>query len=85
MDKLDDQSIQKIFEGQKQKSLLLRGEHFKQRKLRLKNLMDWILSHRTAIQEALFDDFRKPAAEVEFTETFIVINEIKHALKNLSR
>ena len=53
------------------------------RKARLKKLQDWILSNRTAIQEAMYLDFKKHPTEVDAIELFGVLSEIRHALANI--
>lgn len=40
---------------------------------------------RGELQQALFEDFRKPAIETDLTEIYQVVKEIKHAKDHLSR
>ncbi|HYF67816.1 MAG TPA: aldehyde dehydrogenase family protein [Ohtaekwangia sp.] len=60
-----------------------RSEPIQNRKTRLRKLRDWIHHNRIAIHEAMYSDFKKPALEVDGTELFHVLNEIKHALAHL--
>jgi aldehyde dehydrogenase (NAD+) len=61
----------------------LRRESIRARKERLEKLRLWIHGNRAAIHRAVYEDFRKPSVEVDGTELFHVLNEIKHALENL--
>ncbi|MBX2944617.1 MAG: aldehyde dehydrogenase family protein [Cyclobacteriaceae bacterium] len=77
--------INGLFEKQKNHSIRLRNEPISARKKRLELLRKWVLTHKPTIQQALYDDFRKPAMEVEATEIFPVIDELSNALVNLHR
>ena len=72
-----------LFENQLYKSISLRKESHEERILKLKKLRDWIKTHQTEIQQALWQDFNKPAPEVDLNEIFPVTSEINHAIKNL--
>lgn len=54
-----------------------------QRRKRLRQLHDAILKRRTAIQEAMWSDFRKNPTEVDISETSFVLVEIRHAIRRL--
>ncbi len=56
-----------------------------QRIERIRRLQTWITTHEAAIQQALFDDFRKPAAEVILGELMALHAEIKHTLRHLNQ
>jgi aldehyde dehydrogenase (NAD+) len=56
-----------------------------QRKAKLRALLEALLAHRLEAQEALAADFRKSPEEVDLTELYPVISEIKDALRHLSR
>ena len=62
-----------------------RSEPLENRKKRLRALREWIKLNRVAIQEAVYADFKKPSVEVDATEIFPVLDEIKLALENLER
>ena len=55
----------------------------KERKAKLKALHRAILKYRPQIKEAMYQDFRKPAFEVDLTEIYPIVGEIKNARKNL--
>lgn len=61
----------------------VKAEPFGNRLQRLQKLRHWIHNNRKAIHEAMFNDFRKAAVEVDSIEIFHVLNEIKLALQNL--
>ena len=75
--------LMKNFVLQKNKVQELKKEPSSKRKERLKRLRAWIHTNRTAIQEAMYADFKKPAVEVDSIELFQVLSEIKNALANL--
>lgn len=74
-----------VFEKLKGASVDLRAEPLQERKKRLRSLRTWIKANRPAIQQAIFNDFRKPATEVDTTEVFPALDEIKFALDNLDQ
>lgn len=63
----------------------VRTEPISNRRKRLKALAGWIKSNRKLIQQAIYDDFKKPEAETDATEIFAVLTEISHALTGLDR
>lgn len=56
-----------------------------QRKAKLKALLDALMAHRAEAQAALAADFRKAPEEVDLTELYPVISEIRDALRHLPR
>lgn len=70
--------LRSAFRAGRTRSLESRREHL----LALRALLD---RHADAIREALWADLRKPAMEVEVSETGFVIAEIDYALKRLAR
>jgi aldehyde dehydrogenase (NAD+) len=77
--------ISTVFEGLKASSVTLRKDPVSSRRKRLESLRTWIKTNRTGIQQAIYSDFRKPSAEVDTTEIFPALDEIKQALDNLDR
>jgi aldehyde dehydrogenase (NAD+) len=63
----------------------LRQEDAAARGPRLQRLADWLAAHRTDIQQALYQDFRKPAAETDITEIWPSLAEVKHTLRHLKK
>ena len=56
-----------------------------QRKAKLRALLAALMAHRAEAHAALWADFRKAPAEVDLTELYPVICELKDALRHLSR
>ena len=83
--KVDLDHILKVFDTLKAASIALRKESVPNRRTRLESLRTWIKANRSTIQQAIYADFRKPAAEVDTTEIFPALDEIKLALDNLDR
>jgi aldehyde dehydrogenase (NAD+) len=57
----------------------------RERIARIRRLHDALLARRDEIRAALWDDYRKPAAEVDLTEIFAVLGEARHAMRHLRR
>ncbi len=72
-----------LFEKQKRRSLALRKETIKERKLRLKAFEAHILSNRERIKNEIHKDFKKPLTEIDVSEIYPVLTEIRTAIKNL--
>jgi aldehyde dehydrogenase (NAD+) len=82
---LDTQKMQAVFAAQQKKALLLRQSTVSERKARLLRLRELLTHHETEFQQAVYADFRKPAAEVSSTEILVTLLSIKHAIKHLRR
>jgi aldehyde dehydrogenase (NAD+) len=54
-----------------------------ERKLLLRKIRNWIHQNRPLIHEAMYNDLGKPATEVDSTELFHVLNEVKLALEKI--
>lgn len=76
-------SIQQLFKRQKEQALKLRSAPVKERIKRLAQLQYWIENHQNEIQEALYEDFRKPAMEVNLTEIYPALSEVRLAISNV--
>ncbi|AMR28036.1 aldehyde dehydrogenase [Hymenobacter psoromatis] len=63
----------------------LRAEDVAARRRRLAQLADWIMANRAAIQQALFQDFKKPPEETDLTEIWPSLTEIKHSSRELKK
>jgi aldehyde dehydrogenase (NAD+) len=73
----------RVFERQKTRSQLLRCEPIAKRIERLAKLEAWLLANRERIQHGVHADFRKPLLEVETTEIYPVLTELRHCIKYL--
>jgi aldehyde dehydrogenase (NAD+) len=76
-------AMAKAFALQQNGVRTLRTELVSKRILRLKKLRDWIHANRSALHKAMYDDFRKNPTEVDGTELFHVLSEIKNAVEHL--
>ena len=72
-----------ILKKQKEQSLLLRQQSIKSRKSQLKELETFLLKNRERIQVAVNSDLKKPFMEVDLSELYPVLGEIRTAIKNL--
>lgn len=73
------------FEALRAQAPALRREAAAARCQRLQRLADWLTAHRTDIQQALYQDFRKPPAETDVTEIWASLVELKHTSRHLGR
>lgn len=76
-------AFQEIFSKQQKTALRWRSSTLEERSARLTKLRTWIKENQDLIRQALWEDFKKPAAEVDLSEIFPVTSEINHTLKNL--
>lgn len=76
-------TYQEVFKKQQTRAMALRTEKLNERARRLKKLQLWIEKNQKAIQDAIYRDFKKPALEVNITEIYPALTEIKHALLHL--
>ncbi|RAK68200.1 aldehyde dehydrogenase family protein [Hymenobacter edaphi] len=67
------------------RSEALRRESAAERAGRLQRLHQWISQNRAAVQQALHQDFGKPATETDVTELYATQAEIRHAIRHLKR
>ncbi|WP_026952976.1 aldehyde dehydrogenase family protein [Algoriphagus mannitolivorans] len=77
--------IYEIFDLQRFTANQWRTSTKKERSDRIQKLENWISSHRKEIQNALWEDFKKPPLETDFSEIYPVTSEINHNLKNLGK
>ncbi|MBF9219666.1 aldehyde dehydrogenase family protein [Hymenobacter ruricola] len=73
------------FEALRRRAAALRQEGVAARRARLQKLSSWLHAHRADIQQALFADFRKPAAETDLTEIWTSLVELKHTMAHLKK
>jgi len=75
--------IAEVFEQQRASRARLAAEPASARRQRIRRLLDWTEAHAGEIRQAAWEDFRKPAAEVDLSEIYPVYVEAKHALRHL--
>lgn len=72
-----------LLKKQKEKSILLRQQSIQSRKRQLKELEGFLLENRHRIQVAVNSDLKKSFMEVDLSELYPVLGEIRTALENL--
>jgi aldehyde dehydrogenase (NAD+) len=83
-----NQSVDKItqvFESQRTHRSSIRQSTAAQRIKKLQRIKDWLFENQILIQEALYDDFRKPTVETDSTEIYPVKAEIDHTAVHLRK
>jgi aldehyde dehydrogenase (NAD+) len=78
-------AIRQLFDKQKSHQYTIARTDAKARIAKLKKLQTALLERRQAIRDAVYADFKKPAAEVDLTEIYAVTTEIKHTARHLKR
>jgi aldehyde dehydrogenase (NAD+) len=77
--------IIRIYNLQRASELRVASATVKERKEKLRRILKATMAYRTAIQEALYKDFRKHPMEVDIAEIYKVTSEIKHTMAHLSK
>jgi len=75
--------IEHIYEAQQQHRKRVGATTAAQRIEKIGRLKEALFTHREEIRKALWDDYRKPAAEVDLSEIYPVVGEAKHAMRHL--
>ena len=81
--KVNVEAIDAIYQSQKANEQAVSACTAKERIAKLKKLMAVVLKYKPQIREAMYNDFKKHASEVDLTETLPITTEIKHAIKHL--
>jgi aldehyde dehydrogenase (NAD+) len=76
-------SLTALFDAQKARSLRLRVQPLTERKKLLRDFEKYFAAQRGRIQQAVFADFGKPATEVDMSEVYPVLTELRHTLAHL--
>jgi aldehyde dehydrogenase (NAD+) len=77
--------IDRLFEAQQQNRAAVGATTAAQRIEKLRRLEREVLNRRAEIQKAMWDDYRKPAAEVDLSEIYPVVSEARHAIRHLRK
>ncbi len=75
--------INSLFELQKASHRAVGKSTAKERIRKLRKFQKVLMKYRPEIREAMWKEYRKPAAEVDLTEIFPLTSEIKHTCSNL--
>ncbi|MEL6672725.1 MAG: aldehyde dehydrogenase family protein [Bacteroidota bacterium] len=79
------EEIQALFAQQQAFAPQLVPTTHKQRKAKIKKLLDYTMSHIEEIQEALQKDFQKTTAETLLSEILVIKLEAKHTMRHLKK
>ena len=82
-DRFSLEEIDRVFEKQQARRLAVAETGARERKQKIRRLHDALLSRRDEIRQALWDDYRKPPAEVDLSEIFPVLAEARHAMRQV--
>ncbi len=82
---VDRASVDRILEAQRRNQAKIAATPAAQRIEKLRRLERALLSRRDAIRAAMWEDFRKPAVEVDLSEIYPVVGEARHAIRHLRR
>ncbi|EAY29196.1 aldehyde dehydrogenase family protein [Microscilla marina] len=77
--------IDQVFEAQQRNAQALKATTVSQRITKLKALKKAIQDNATELRQAIYNDFRKSAEEVDVTEIFVVYKAIDHVCGKLKR
>lgn len=77
--------IAALFRKQKEFAPRLATSTCRERKKKLACMLDYLMRHAAELEQAVFSDMKKPAAEVKLSEIITLTSEIRYHLKHLSR
>lgn len=77
--------LTQIYEAQQRARARVAATTARERIAKIRRLHDALLAHRDDIRAALWDDYRKPVAEVDLSEILPVVQEARHAARRLKR
>ena len=77
--------IKRIFDEQLINQQAIRNTSYKERSAKLKSIETWLMDHKEEIRNAMHQDYRKPKSEVDLTELWAVLNEIRHFRRYLKK
>ncbi|GAB3497174.1 aldehyde dehydrogenase family protein [Spirosoma knui] len=77
--------LQAVFAQQRRHAPQMALTTADQRIERIRRIQHWITTHESAIQQAMYADFRKPSAEVTLGELMALHAEIRYTIKHLKQ
>lgn len=75
--------IERVYEAQQRNRAAVAATTAVERIEKLRRIHDAVLARRDEIRAAMWEDYRKPAAEVDLSEIYPVVGEIRHAIRHL--
>jgi len=76
-----DAEVRRVFEAQFATAIRLRRSMAEERVAKIKKLKECVLAHTADLHQAMFNDFRKPAVEVDLTEILPVVAEANECIR----
>lgn len=80
--RLNDQ-LRAAFDAQRRHAPQMALTTAKQRIERIRRIEDWLSTNKAVVEQAMYDDFRKPATEVNLGELLAIMTEIRHTIRHL--
>ena len=80
-----ESKINHIFNAQLVNRQTVRETTYRQRSAKLKSIETWLMNHRKEIQQAMLADYSKPSSEVDLTEIWTCVTEIRHVRRQLKK
>ena len=77
--------IERIYEAQQRNRAAVANTTAAQRIAKIRRLHEAMLARRDEIRAAMWADYKKPAAEVDLSEIYPVVSEVRHAARHLER
>jgi aldehyde dehydrogenase (NAD+) len=78
------EDVRRVFDAQNARRWVVAQSTAEERIGKLTRLKDAIVSHRNELADAVHADFRKHAAEFEFTDIYPVLDELNFAIEHLA-
>lgn len=82
---VDATLLERLFEAQRANQYHVAESTAAERIQKLRKLAGAVMRHQKEIREALYKDYKRPAAEVDLVEIFPITSKIKHARRHLRR
>ncbi len=80
-----NEKIDQIFTTQSSHRFFVGNTSAKERKEKLRRMQRWLMEHKREIQQAMYSDFKKPSPEVDLSEIWALVTEIRHTRKHLKQ
>ncbi|MFQ6613188.1 MAG: aldehyde dehydrogenase family protein [Fidelibacterota bacterium] len=77
--------IDDVFERQLKHRRKVALSTVQERRAKLKGILDWLLEHRDELQTVMAADYAKPPSEVDLSEIWAVVSEIRHIRRRLKQ
>lgn len=77
--------IERLYGLQQENRAAVASTTAAQRIGKLRRFHDAVLAHRDELRAAMWEDYRKPAAEVDLSEIYPAVSEARHAIRHLRR